>query len=220
MQNNTSEIVKKVGLYVFALALLGGAVWGLARLSSIKTATAPSGAQTINPVSATAWTRGKLDSKVTLVEYADFQCPACGAYYPLVAQLYKDYDGKIKFEYRHFPLTSVHQNAEAAAVASEAAGKQGKFWEMGDMLFTNQTEWSTLISPTEKFTEYAGKIGLNTEQFKTDLKSKDLLDKIRASQKEGADEGINSTPSFFLNGARLQPQSYDEFKQAIDRALQ
>lgn len=221
MENNTTSIIKKVGLYILVVVLLGGAVWGLAKLSAVKGKDNPiSGAQTINPVSATAWQRGKMDSKVTLVEYADFQCPACGVYYPLVEQLFKEYGDKVKFEYRHFPLTGVHKNAEAGAVSAESAGRQNKFWEMSSLLYENQVEWSELISPTEQFIKYAEKLGLNIDQFKTDLKSKELLDKVRASSAEGFDVGINSTPSFFLNTNRLQPKSYDEFKQSVERALQ
>src|SRR3989338_699244 len=122
MENNKFEIIKKAGLYLLVVVLLGGTVWGLAKLSAVKGKDNPiSGAQTINPVSATAWQRGNLNSKVTLVEYADFQCPACGVYYPLVEQLFKEYGDKVKFEYRHFPLVGIHKNAEIGAVASESA---------------------------------------------------------------------------------------------------
>ena len=142
MENNKFEIIKKAGLYLLVVVLLGGTVWGLAKLSDVKGKDNPiSGAQTINPVSATAWQRGNLNSKVTLVEYADFQCPACGVYYPLVEQLFKEYGDKVKFEYRHFPLVGIHKNAEIGAVASESAGKQGKFWEMSSLLFENQIEY-------------------------------------------------------------------------------
>ena len=219
MDNNTMTIIKKSGMYLLVIALLGGAVFGLAKLSENK-AAAPSGAQTINAVSNTAWSRGKLDAKVTVVEYADFQCPACRAYQPLVSELYREYGDRVRFEYRHFPLNSIHQNAEEAAMAAEAAGEQGKFWEMTDMLFAEQAEWSPLGSPEEVFVEYAGKLGLDTARFSADLKSKDLLEKIRASAKEGTAAGINSTPSFFLNGSRIQPKNYDEFKGAVEQALQ
>lgn len=95
-----------------------------------------------NTITADDWVKGKKDSKVVLVEYSDFQCPACAAYFPMVEQVMDEYKDKVAFVYRHFPLISIHPYAEPMARASEAAGKQGKFWEMYQLIFKNQTAWS------------------------------------------------------------------------------
>lgn len=142
-------------------------------------------------------------STVTLVEYADFQCPACGAYHPLVKQLQADYAGKITFVFRHFPL-SIHPNAVPASLAAEAAGAQGKFFEMSDLIFTRQEAWSGSSNPDEIFVTYATELGLDVEKFKTDMASAELKQKIVDSFKGGQKAKVSGTPTFFLNGAKLE----------------
>ncbi len=115
--------------------------------------------------------KGKLDSKVTFVEYGDFQCPVCGAYYPVVSQVMAKYQDRVKFQFRNLPLSEVHPNAFAAARAAEAAAQQGKFWEMYDQLFRNQTTWSQSSSPNAYFRQYAGVIGLDGKKFDTAFSS-------------------------------------------------
>lgn len=95
-----------------------------------------------NTIEADDWVRGNKAAKVVLVEYSDFECPGCGAYYPIVEQLVEEYGDKIAYIYRHFPLTAIHKNAETMARAAEAAGKQGKFWDMYHLIFTNQSQWA------------------------------------------------------------------------------
>lgn len=95
-----------------------------------------------NVISPDDWVQGDRNSKVVLIEYSDFQCPACAAYFPIIKQLNEEFDGKIAFVYRHYPLVNIHPYAEPMARAAEAAGKQGKFWEMYDMIFSKQAEWS------------------------------------------------------------------------------
>jgi hypothetical protein len=103
---------------------------------------------------------------VQFVEFGDFQCPACGAAEPNVEQAMKEFNGKVTFYFRNFPLTTLHQNAMTAAQAAEAAGDQGKYWEMHDKLYQTQKEWETLSDPTDKFTEYAKGLGLDGDKFK------------------------------------------------------
>ncbi|OGI72699.1 hypothetical protein A3J61_00135 [Candidatus Nomurabacteria bacterium RIFCSPHIGHO2_02_FULL_38_15] len=166
------------------------------------------------------WVRGDANAKVTLVEYSDFQCPACAAYYPLVKKLEEKFGSQMSFTYRHFPLSQIHKNAELAAMAAEAAGLQGKFWEMHDMLFENQTAWSNNYNAKKVFIGYAEKLVLNTDQFENDLDRKDLRDKIAANYKEGVSIGINGTPSFFVNGVKItNPKSYEEFEKIISEKL-
>lgn len=164
---------------------------------------------------------GKTDAKVTLVEYGDFQCPACKSYFPLVEQIKQEYKDKLTFQFRHFPLTQIHPNAFVSSRAAEAAGKQGKFFEMYELLYTNQDSWSTSSSPTTEFEAYAKQLNLNIDQFKADSQGASVADTINADTKAGQALGVKSTPSFVINGKRIEknPQSVEEFKKLIDDAL-
>jgi protein-disulfide isomerase len=181
-------------------------------------------------VAATNHVKGKLDSKVTLVEYGDFQCPVCGAYYPLVTQVVEKYHDKIKFQFRNLPLSQVHNHAFAAARAAEAASEQGKFWEMYDALFSNQQNWSKSNSAAELFKQYATQLGLDANKYQTDFSS-DKVNKVinadvAAFKKTGDDMG---TPTFYLNGKKIELSSLlgsdgnpslDKFSAIIDKELQ
>lgn len=163
--------------------------------------------------------KGTSTPSATLIEYGDFQCPACGAYYQLVEQLIQEFPKDLRFAYRHFPLNQ-HIHARPAAGAAEAAGNQGKFWEMYDKIFQNQSTWSTLSNAKDTFLSYADDLGLDTERFKTDLESKTIKDKIQNDLNEGAQLGVNSTPAFFLNGEKIQnPSNYEDFKTLIKAAV-
>lgn len=160
------------------------------------------------------------DVDVTLVEYSDFQCPACGAYYPIVKQLNLELAGRIKFVYRHFPLTKIHENANLAALSAEAAGKQNKFWEMHDMIFENQNKWSDDKDAKNLFIEYARSLNLDIEKFKIDLDSKEVQEKVTNDYQNGIRLGVNSTPTFFLNSTKLQnPASYEAFKKLLEEGI-
>ena len=166
------------------------------------------------------WTQGPNGAPVVLIEYGDFQCPACGTYHILLKQLQKDFGDKMQLVYRHFPLKNIHKNAVLAASVTEATGKQGKFWEMHDILFERQKEWAESDKAQELMTGYADELKLNLDQFKTDLNSQEVKDKVEKAYVEGTTVGITSTPTFFLNGARLQnPKTYDEFKTIVQRAI-
>ncbi|OGK52757.1 hypothetical protein A2966_03165 [Candidatus Roizmanbacteria bacterium RIFCSPLOWO2_01_FULL_41_22] len=159
---------------------------------------------------------GSSSAKVTLVEYSDFQCPACAAYYPMVKQLLSEYNGKIYFVYRYFPLTATHQNAMISSLAAYAANLQGKFWEMHDMLFQTQNSWASSPKARETFIGYAKKLDLDIDKFKTDLESDRGKNFINDTYSKGLAIGVNSTPTFFLNGVKIQnPRTYDDFKNLI-----
>jgi len=163
--------------------------------------------------------RGALDGKVTMVEFGDFQCPACGAYEPLVRKVIADNGATLKVVFRHFPLTQVHQNALLAAKASEAAGLQGKFWEMHDMLYDNQKDWSLGLNARDFLMEYAKNLKLDTAKFSTDLNSSAIESKILAEYQEGAKLGVQGTPTFFVNGKKIEnPQSPEAFNKLIQEA--
>lgn len=164
---------------------------------------------------------GKTDSKVTLTEYGDFQCPACKSYYPVINQLKVEYKDKVAFQFSHFPLVQIHPNAFLGSRAAEAAGKQGKFFEMHDLLYENQEAWSQNQDPNAGFEAYARQLSLNIDQFKADLNSSETTDIINADVKAGQAIKANSTPTFALNGKKIDknPTSLDEFKKLLDDEL-
>lgn len=143
--------------------------------------------------------KGNPEAKVTVVEVADFQCPACAQAHPYIKALVDAHPDDLYFVYRHFPL-SQHKNAFTASEASEAAGDQGKFWEMYDILYQKQSDWEGSDASIDKFTEYAKELGLNTEQFKKDLTDHKFKDIVQKDLDNGIKIGINSTPTFFING--------------------
>lgn len=171
-------------------------------------------------IPATGWVRGDANAKNTLYEFGDFQCPACKRYEPFAEQAIKDFKGKIKLVFKHFPLTQLHKNAMGAAIVAEAAGTQGKFWEMHDLLYEKQEEWGESTNTSKFFEQYANDLKLDITKFKADLKDKNLSDKITTEQTEGVSLGVNATPTFYLNNKQLSLQSsYDEFKKEIQDGL-
>lgn len=147
---------------------------------------------------------GKVDSKVMLVEYGDYQCPSCGAAYQPLKDVTTKYQGKIAFVFRNFPLTSLHPNALAAAAAAEAAGLQGKYWEMHDKLYEGQASWGQLNANdrTGLFVSYAKDLGLNTDTFKNDLSADNVAQKINFDIALGKKLGVNATPTLYLGGKK------------------
>lgn len=159
------------------------------------------------------------DAKVTVVEFGDYQCPACGTAYPVLKQINSDYKGKINFVFRNFPLP-MHPYAQIAARAAEAAGDQGKYWEMHDKLYENQNAWSTAISQANLFDTYAQDLGLNVDKFKADIKSSKTNDKIAQDMGDGNALGVDATPTIYVNGKILSGNpTYDNIKATIDKAL-
>ena len=171
-------------------------------------------------VNETDWIKGATSSAVVLIEYSDFQCPACQAYFPALKQLAEEFGDQITFVYRHFPLRQIHFNAEAAARAAEAAGRQGKFWEMHDKLFENQTAWANDSDAFSLFSAYAESLGLDPAKFEADFNSQEVADKVENDYRSGIQAGVNSTPTFFINGSRISnPRSIDQFRSILEREL-
>ncbi len=146
---------------------------------------------------------GSANAKITLVEVADFECPACGLVYPYVKSILEDYQDQIYYVYRHFPLPQ-HKTAFTAAEAAEAAGEQGKFWEMFHLLYQNQAEWTASNQPITKFTEYADQLGLDTDLFKKALEEHKFKKIIQADFDQMINLGIEATPTFYINGVKYQ----------------
>ncbi len=172
------------------------------------------------PVTVNDHIQGSTNAKVTLVEYGDFECPVCLTYYPMAKQLHADFPNSVAFVFREFPLTSIHHNAQIAAQAAEASAKQGKFWDMHDMLYNTQNNWSTMSDPTSYFVTLANSIGLNVKQFKIDLNSKTIKKHVAQDLASANANGLNATPTFFLNGKEIQnPKTYTDFKTLVEQAL-
>jgi protein-disulfide isomerase len=162
--------------------------------------------------------KGNGEAAVTLVEYSDFQCPACASFQPVLAEIMSQYGDQLRFEYKHFPLP-IHNFAQQAAVAAEAASQQGKFFEFHDALFTNQEEWTSSATPQVFFVRYAEELGLDVEKFKTQQNSSVLRDAVRADLNEARELGLTGTPTFFLNGERMQFETFEEFIAQIATAI-
>lgn len=164
---------------------------------------------------------GEGNTGVTVIKYADFQCPACVSYYPIFVQLKEEFLGRVIFQFRHFPLIQIHQNAMAAHRASEAAGLQGKFWEMHDLLYENHATWSVSNNSSQLFEDYATQLQLDLERFKADVGSTRVNAAIQADIKVGQDIGVSGTPTFVVDGQLIEsPTSIEAFRAIIDNAIQ
>lgn len=212
----TKEIKVLLGIGIMTVALLVGAVFLLSRSSS------PASSPQADPKLLVRENSTKITSdsaKVTIVEFSDYQCPACKSANPTVKQTLKDYQGKINFVYRHFPL-SQHKNALQAALSAEAAGLQGKYWEMHDKIFDTQDTWKDAGNAQDIFAGFAKDLGLDMDKFNLDIKDNKLKDKINSDYQDGIAVGVNSTPTFFINGQKSPGAlSYAEFKTKIDSEL-
>jgi len=156
--------------------------------------------------------------QVEILKYSDYSCPACAAYAPLEKQLKAEFGEMVQFGYRHFPLESF-PHSELAAYAAEAAGKQGKFQEMHDMLFNRQQEWSPAQANAEQiFMDYAEMLELDLEQFEADLDNEEIHAKVESNRQEGIRRQVNATPTFFVDGHKIRqnPQSYEQFKSIVE----
>jgi protein-disulfide isomerase len=162
---------------------------------------------------------GNPASTVVLVEYGDYQCPACAAYDPIVRELASEFGDRIAVVYRHFPLRTIHKNADLAARAAEAAGVQGKFWEMHQALYQTQRQWKDSNEAANMFANIAVGFGLDRERFMADIDSSAVRTKVDSDALGGTRAGINGTPTFFLNGKRIEPASYEDFRALIEEAL-
>ena len=162
---------------------------------------------------------GAGNKGVTLIEYGDFACPACYQYYPLVEEIKSKYKDDITFQFRHYPLVEIHKNALVAAKAAEAAGLQGKFWEMYAKLYENQPSWRESNTPLNFFEDYAAQLGLNIDKFREDSKSQAVNDTVLADREAAKKLGLSGTPSFLVNGKKVEsPRDVDGFNKLIEEA--
>jgi cyclophilin family peptidyl-prolyl cis-trans isomerase/protein-disulfide isomerase len=189
----------------------------------VSEAATPSATETspFAPVSAQDWTRGPADAAITFLEYSDFQCPYCAKLEPVMDQLLKTFPNDLRVVYRHFPLAQ-HDKAVLGAQAAEAAGLQGKFWEMHDLLFTHQADWQN--QTPAQFEVYlaslAASLSLNPDQFAADLHGPAVTQKVQAAGAEATRLGLNSTPTLIINGKQYTgPGDYENLASVVSLLL-
>lgn len=158
--------------------------------------------------------QGKTDAPVTVVMFSDFQCPACAAAHPALKRVLAEYAGKVRFVVRDFPLTTIHENAFQAALAANAANRQGKFFEYADILYLNQTRLDR-----DSLIKYAADLGLNPKQFELDLKDEKFAAEVRKDMADGQSYGISGTPTIYVNGIKIRQLTPENFRGAIEKAL-
>lgn len=186
---NTKTIVIFVLVTLGVLLGVGGLLWTFGQSSD-------------KPIADVAGTKQHVQGTgvVTLVEFSDFQCPACLAVQQPLSQILAKYHGKVEFVYRYFPLVSIHKNAQMSAQAAEAASRQGKFWEMHDKLFATQSEWGGEADPRQKFFNFASGLGMDGAKFMADLESQPVKDAVGNDLIAATRYNLQGTPTFFVNG--------------------
>jgi protein-disulfide isomerase len=204
-----------VGMLVVCALVLGGIFWftrkpAPANSGTNKTTSSKPGLKSV----ASDHTLGAGKSGVELIEYGDYQCPACGSFYPILKQVTAKYGDGLKFVFRNFPLDSIHQNARAGARAAEAAGLQNKFWEMHDMLYEQQQNWSSSTNPEPLFEDYARNLGLDVNKFKQDYASGQVNKIINTDVAAGQDIKASSTPTFVLDGKMIDSETQQTLRPA------
>lgn len=169
-------------------------------------------------VEIVAHQKGNPEARVVLTEFSDFQCPACRAAQPVIADVLAAFPDDVRLDFRFFPLPTFPFSLQAAQAAA-AAGQQDKFFEFHDILFERQAEWSGSGSPSVLFVRYAEELELDVNLFRRHMRSSVLRDQVVADRNEGIERGVTGTPTFFLNGERMQFASYEEFFQQVARAV-
>lgn len=214
--------MNKIGWIIFSaavVAILGGLiVWARVTNPPIDISSVEN-----NSIIAASNSNGNIGDHVTgsdanklfLIEYGDYQCVYCSQAYPNVKTILEEYGDDLTFIFRNFPITTAHPNARAAAAVAEAAGLQGKFWEMHDKLYESQNDWSNLgiDQRTTTFSSYAKDMGLDLDKFTADLSSKPVSQKINFDLALGKHVGVSGTPAFFLNGEKLDDESAQSIVQ-------
>jgi protein-disulfide isomerase len=181
---------------------------------------------TVPPITSADHITGDANSKVSVIEYGDFECPACGEWEPLMEQLRQQYGNSVEFVFRNFPLYQIHPFAMIGAQAAEAAALQGQYWQMHDLLYKDQAQWTanTTLTPADVvsqfFNGYATSLGLNVTQFDTDINSSAVQARVQRDLTSGNAAQIDHTPTFFVNLQQIQnPTGLAQFQQIIQAAL-
>ena len=226
--------MKRLLPFVIILAVLIVVVGAVAMF--LRTAPSPPSLATAPPVLTTATPtqnaappeqqpvhfKGRLDAPVQMEEFGDYQCPPCGLFHPIAQRVLAQYGERVRFSFRNFPLDNIHKFASEAARAAEAAGAQGKFWEMHDLLYEKQAEWTKAELARPLFIKYAQQLGLDVQRFTHDIDGAAAGMRVAQDKFIGQARGVTGTPTLFLNGHELpfeQTMDYDKLRAAIDAAL-
>ena len=199
---------------VLVLVVAAGFWLYSSRKPSGKLTTGSSGAQPPHVL-------GPADALVRIEEFGDFQCPSCGTLHPTLKKLKTEYSSRIALTFREFPLGSIHPNAVEAARAAEAAGLQDRFWPMHDLLYDYQSAWSDSKDVRSVFAQYAADMGMDTARLKRDMDSQVVKERLAADQRRAVSLGVTGTPTLFLNGREIAPESLTEsgLRTLIEKAL-
>ena len=224
----TQEIKILTGIAIVTVLLIGGAVFFLSKPEK------PVLVDSSKLIKEDSLKISSGSAKLTIVEFGDYQCPACGLAHPGIKKAMADYPGQVDFVFRHFPLAQ-HKNAELASQAVEASNLQGKAWLMHDKLYESQPEWEAEVNTLDIFKKYAGEFGMDVEKFANDIAGDQVKQKVRNDLSDGLVLGVNSTPTFYFVTAKRTAGdsqavdfnselykggiSYQDFKQAIEKVL-
>jgi protein-disulfide isomerase len=215
-----SKMTKPLLIIAIAIIIAGGAAFYMSKQSAVTPAASSSSpAQSLGPGGGRV--RGPENAAVTLVEFGDYQCPSCGYYAPIVDEMLHRYPKDLKLVFHHYPLVGIHPFAMSAAKAAEAAGDQGRFWEMHDMLYANQQAWSTSSDAESLFLSFAAQIGLDNNRFMQSMRSPEVAQRVLEDVVRAREGKIDVTPTFFINGQRVtsRPDTPDKFSELIQAAL-
>jgi protein-disulfide isomerase len=220
-EEKNKEQKSKTGKNLFTILAIFGVIalvgYGLLKISDPETSFSK---PLSLPVEEIDNVKGAENPTVIMVEYGDYNCPGCASFAPIVEQAVTQFPDDLRLAYRHMPLPQYASSPIAAAVA-EAAGKQGKFWEMHNGLYAMQEEWKHLENPVAQFEQYAEEMNLDMEKFKADFASEEIANKVERDAQSALDSDVNSTPTFFINGKKVErlPSSPQQFFDLIQAEI-
>ena len=220
-QHNVRSEVLSFRNIIIAIVLILIAFFTFSKYSQIKKDAEP----VVVNINSEDHTIGRPDAKVSIIEFADMQCPACKAFDPIVSQVIADYVSKnssVKFTFKHFPLVAIHQNTMLAAIGGEAAAKQSKFWEYKKVVYEKQEEWASSLNAKDKIRSYLASVGIDAVKWDQDLSDKSLENKVLSDLKEAMSLNLGGTPSFIINGVKVDASyisTVEKLKAYIDAEL-
>jgi protein-disulfide isomerase len=217
MEQGTTNKPLLIGVVAAAVLIFAGLTWAIL---SAPSSTAPkSNAKAIFNDSASTPFVGPATAAVTVHIYGDFQCPACKAAEPGLEAAIAQFKDRIKFVWKDFPLLTIHRNARAGANVARCAQDQGKFWPMHDLLYANQDSWAESADPKDSFSAYAGQLGLDVNAFNACYTATKEDDKVMADENEGLANGVNATPTFYVNDTQYVGMAPDQWTSVLNAAL-
>jgi len=208
--------IKRFIPWLVVIAIIGGGLFYLFRPAPPTDQPQEQVVMGQTVMSETDHIKGNRDSGVIIYEYSDFQCPACAYYETILRDVFSQKSDSFALVYRNFPLSQIHKNADVAAYAAEAAANQDKFWEMHDKLFDNQDAWAESRNPKDEFKKYAEEIGLDIDQFESDMNSNEVKTRVDYDYVSAVSLKLDSTPTFILDDKKITFRDATELIQIIE----